>query len=219
MSQEAFQETFSAFKQQTRKPDILSFFNSGGASGVSRTGSDSTINIQQEQSESLLGSFASSATGAISSTLGLSSDPSKARDAECFGLTTFQRYLGFGMMMSASALFFFLSLLTLPMVVLAPGKFASSYTFGSLLFLTSFTVLNGWRAHAKHLFCWERAPFTITYLGSMMFCLYFSVISSSYIAVIFFTIVQMLSLAWYLASYFPGGTGVMTRMARSALPV
>jgi len=143
----------------------------------------------------------------------------KNKDAECFGLTTFQRYIGFLMMIGASLLFFFLALLTLPMVLLAPAKFATSYTFGSLLFLLSFTLLNGWRAHGKHLLSWERAPFTITYVGSMLLCLYFSLISPSYLAVIFFTIVEMGALVWYGASYFPGGTGVMTRLARSALPV
>jgi hypothetical protein len=88
---------------------------------------------------------------------------------------------------------------------------------GSLLFLSSFTVLNGWRAHLKHLFCWDRALFTSAYLLSMMGCLYFSVISASYLGVLFFTILELLCLTWYFASYVPGGTGFMTRMARSTI--
>jgi hypothetical protein len=92
---------------------------------------------------------------------------------------------------------------------------------GSLLFLTSYTVLNGWKAHLKHLFCWERAPFTGSYLGSMLGTLYFSVVRPMYIPVVFFIVLQVIALFWYLGSYLPGGTQGLKWMTRATvgLPV
>ncbi|KAJ3259811.1 Vesicle transport protein [Boothiomyces macroporosus] len=158
-----------------------------------------------ESSESLLDSFQSRASSALSS-MGLNnSNP----DKECFGLSTFQRYVGFMILLGTSGLFLFISLFSLPLLLVAPAKFALTYTMGSLMFLLSFSILNGWRAHLKHLFCWERAPFTTSYLVSMMGTLYFSMIHPSYIPVIFFTVLQVIALLWYLASYLPGGTSGM----------
>ncbi|KAI8894663.1 vesicle transport protein, partial [Globomyces pollinis-pini] len=127
------------------------------------------------------------------------------------------RYIAFALMMGSSFLFFTIALFTLPMVLLSPGKFALTYTMASLLFLTSFSVLNGWRAQLKHLFCWERAPFTITFLGSMMLTLWFSVVTPSYIPVIFFTVMEIITLIWYLGSYLPGGTHGLRWMTRSTI--
>jgi hypothetical protein len=124
-------------------------------------------------------------------------------------------------MMCSSALFFMISLFTLPMVLVMPAKFALTWTMGSILFLSSYSILNGWKAHLKHLFCWERAIFTCSYLGSMIGTLYFSVVSPHYLPVIIFIILQVVALAWYLASYIPGGTNGLKWMTRATvgLPV
>ncbi len=123
--------------------------------------------------------------------------------------------------MGSSMLFFLISFFTLPMVLLMPAKFALTWTLGSILFLSSYSILNGWRAHIKHLFSWERAPFTSTYITSMIGTLYFSVISPRYIPVLVFTILQIIALAWYVASYLPGGTQGLKWMTRATvgLPV
>lgn len=78
---------------------------------------------------SLLESFQSGVSGGLSS-IGLSTSPAKQKDADCFGLSTVQRYIGWMMMLAASLLFFMISFFTLPMVVIMPAKFAMSFTFG-----------------------------------------------------------------------------------------
>nr|KAJ3414101.1 protein transport protein sft2 [Polyrhizophydium stewartii] len=142
-------------------------------------------------------------------------------DNDFCGLTTFQRYIGFAMVMGTAALCFMISLFTLPMVIVTPAKFALTFTFGSLLFLFSFSLLNGLVAHAKHIFSLDRVPFTASYIGSMLMTLFFAVVKPSYILVIFFFIVQLGCLAWYLGSYLPGGTQALRWMTRNTvgLPV
>jgi hypothetical protein len=207
-------QTRNAFSQFQKKNASLFSFGSplGAASRAER----------EESQETLLGSFyaaSNDAFSSISTSVGLGGP--RNTDVDCFGLGTFQRYIGFAMLIASSFIFFMISLFTLPMVLLAPGKFAMTWTMGSLAFLLSFTLINGWKAHAKHLFCWERAPFTSAYIGSMLGCLYFSVISPNYLGILFFTIFQVIALAWYLASYLPGGTQGLRWMARSTtgLPV
>ena len=92
---------------------------------------------------SLLESFQSGVEGGLSS-IGITSSPQKQRDADCFGLSTVQRYIGWMMMLGASLLFFMISFFTLPMVVLMPAKFAMSFTFGMHIFVGFCIVLLGY---------------------------------------------------------------------------
>lgn len=50
----------------------------------------------------------------------------------------------------------------------------SRWTFGSILFLTSFAVVMGPVAYAQHLLSTPRLPFTVAYFGSLALSLYFS---------------------------------------------
>ena len=170
-SNDAFADSFNNFKKTQKK----SFFSSF------------TV---EEEGEGLMSSFttrASSTMGSIQTSIMGERNP----DNDCCGLTTFQRYMGFIAMLGFSFLFFMISFFSLPFIAIAPAKFAMTYTMGSLLFLSSYTVLNGWKSHLKHLFSWERAPFTSVYLLSMLGCLYFSVIAKSYLGALVFTLLQV----------------------------
>jgi hypothetical protein len=90
------------------------------------------------------------------------------------GLGRWQRMIAFVACFGLGCLCFVVSFVSLPMIVLYPAKFAVPYTFGSLLCLCSMAFLKGFRAHFGHLFSKERAPFSITYLGSMFATLYFA---------------------------------------------
>ncbi|KAJ1330711.1 hypothetical protein BSLG_009163 [Batrachochytrium salamandrivorans] len=170
----------------------------GGGSSFSSFFSSATpgqrgqVQADSEVQESLLGSFQARAQGVISS-VGLGPRNS---DSEFCGLTTFQRYFGFALTM---------------------GKFALTYTMGSLLFMFSFSLLNGLMAHAKHIFSWDRLPFTASYIGSMMLTLFFAVVKPNHILVIIFCIAQIVCLAWYIGSYLPGGTQSLRWMTRSTI--
>lgn len=103
---------------------------------------------------------------------------------------------------------FFLSLalfVMLPMLVLAPAKFATSFTLGCVCVMASFFALRGWKQQLVHMLGKERLPFTGAYLGSILGTLYSSLWLHSYLMSIFFSGVQVFALLYYVSSYFPGG--------------
>ncbi|KTW25804.1 hypothetical protein T552_03417 [Pneumocystis carinii B80] len=86
-----------------------------------------------------------------------------------------------------------------------PRKVILLWTIANLLFLTSFSILQGPWTYIKHLFSAPRFPFTCIYLGSMILTLYFILHVKSTILSIFSSIIQFIALLWYLISYFPMG--------------
>ena len=51
-------------------------------------------------------------------------------------------------------------MLFLPVVMLAPSKFAVCFTIGSLLLMSAFLSLRGWQSQLSHMFSTERLPFS-----------------------------------------------------------
>lgn len=108
------------------------------------------------------------------------------------------------------------------------------WTFGSILFLSSFAVMMGPMTYFRHLTSGPRLPFTGAYFGSLALSIYFSVGVScrpfvcyirlqqqltttqlqSTILTLFSAIIQIACLLWYLVSYFPMGSSSL-RLATS----
>ncbi|KAJ1658059.1 protein transport protein sft2 [Dispira simplex] len=158
--------------------------------------------------------------------LGDSGTSSGSEGGEWFNLTLFQRYAAFFFCMITGFFCFLLAFFTLPMLVLAPQKFATAFTLGSLLLMVGFAFLKGLKAHVYHLCSLARLPFTFTYFGSMALTLYFTVGNPSYLGTILSSVVQIVALVWYFVSYFPGGTNSLrfatsnlTRSATTLLPL
>lgn len=125
-------------------------------------------------------------------------------------LPSSQQFMQFGGLMVAGGLFLTVSFFVgLPLIIISPSKFAVSFTVGCLLTMGAFAALRGWKQQLDHLLSPERRYFTLTYLGSMIATLYSSLIMHSYIFSILCSVIQILSLAYYVASYFPGGTAGM----------
>ena len=80
------------------------------------------------------------------------------------------------------AFFLFLALFVfLPVVILAPSKFAMAFTIGCCLVLSAFAALKGWRKQAAQMLARDRLPFTAGYLGSVVLTLYASIFMHSYL--------------------------------------
>ncbi|CAF0727117.1 unnamed protein product [Adineta ricciae] len=116
-----------------------------------------------------------------------------------------QRILGFMMCLTMGILCMCLATLYIPVIVLKARKFAVLFSFGSLFFLSSFSMLWGPTNHFKHLTNVERLPFSITYLVTLLGTVYYSVWVKSYFFTIIFAILQIGALVWYIVSYIPGG--------------
>ncbi|KAL6766552.1 hypothetical protein ACKKBG_A36480 [Auxenochlorella protothecoides x Auxenochlorella symbiontica] len=118
--------------------------------------------------------------------------------------TYFAVFAGTGVLFLLASLFVFL-----PLIILSPSKFALTFSLGSGLILASLGALKGWRQMAGHMTAKERLPFTAAYLGSLVGTIYAAVVMHSYVFSIIFCVTQIITLLYYLASYFPGGaTGV-----------
>jgi Got1/Sft2-like family len=112
------------------------------------------------------------------------------------------------------------------MVAMRPQKFALSFTFGSLTFMTSFGILKGPMDHLRGMFSRDRLFFTTIYIGSMLLTLYFTFHAggaTGYVLVLSSSGMQLLALSWYLISFLPGGSAglsiVLAAMARILQPI
>ena len=69
----------------------------------------------------------------------------------------------------------------LPVIIIAPSKFAFSFTLGCLCIMAGFSSLRGWKQQLAHMFSKERLPFSAAYLGSIIATLYAALIMKSYL--------------------------------------
>ncbi|KAF2720667.1 SFT2-domain-containing protein [Polychaeton citri CBS 116435] len=126
-----------------------------------------------------------------------------------FALSRWDRMLVFGGLNLAAVALFVVCFTLLPVLSLRPRKFAILWSMASALFLTSWAVLMGPMAYLRHLTSPERWPFSATYFGSIALTLWFAIGLQSTLLTLISAIIQIVSLVWYLVSYFPmGSTGL-----------
>ncbi|XP_015880762.1 protein transport protein SFT2 [Ziziphus jujuba] len=120
----------------------------------------------------------------------------------------------FGLLLATGVFFVFIAFtMFLPVMVLMPQKFAICFTLGCGFIIGSFFALKGPKNQLAHMSSKERLPFTIGFIGSMVGTIYVSMVLHSYILSVVFSVLQVLSLAYYAFSYFPGGAAGMKFLA------
>jgi hypothetical protein len=113
----------------------------------------------------------------------------------------------FGLLLTSGIFLVFIAFtIFLPAMVLVPQKFAICFTLGCGCIIGSFFALKGPRNQLSHMISKERLPFTLGFTGSMVATIYVSMVLHSYILSVFFSALQVLALAYYAISYFPGGS-------------
>ncbi|KAI9206035.1 ER-to-golgi vesicle protein transport Sft2 [Polychytrium aggregatum] len=212
-TEQSFRDSLRNFNQSraSNRPTgspIIRLFTDGSSSSSSAAAQDDTSAFS-----SLLGSVRTGAQNALSS-VGLVN--SAEQEESFFGLTWTQRCIGFAICMAAAGFSFLLAFVTLGLIAISPGKFATSFTLGSLFSLFGVALLKGPYSHFKHMISSERLPFTVAYVGTMIATLYFAVGVRSYFLTLIFSILQLVALLWYFASYIPGGTSGLRFMGRAA---
>jgi hypothetical protein len=103
-------------------------------------------------------------------------------------------------------IFIFLSLVFLPMIVLAPYKFCALNAFGTSTLFLSLVFIRGSKILGS-LFGREKIIYTMAFFVSLLGELYFSVINKSYIFVLVFLAIHLLSIGYLMLSILPGGVG------------
>lgn len=131
---------------------------------------------------------------------------SAANDPILPGLSKSQRIIGFFLCLLIGLFCFGVAGLCTPFLILKIRKFVLLYTLGSLFTIGSFALLWGPVNHIKHIFSYGRLPFTFAYFGAMFATLYSALVIKSTTITLIFATLQIVSLAWYIFSYIPGGT-------------
>lgn len=128
-------------------------------------------------------------------------------------MSTIQRYQAAAILLCGSVSLYALALFVfLPLILFAPAKFASSFTFASIMWLAAMSCVRGPRATLTSLVSNGNLPITCAYLGSMLLTLYATLVVQSYLLIVAAIVVQMASAAYYSASFLPGGTAGMNRV-------
>jgi len=104
-----------------------------------------------------------------------------------------------------AGVFFLMSVLCLPMVVISPQKFTLLFTFSMIGTLVGLAFLNGPRSYLKKLTVKKSRIQTGVLLGSIILSLYFSVISESYLLSLLFCFIQLNSVVLFFCNTFPFG--------------
>lgn len=148
------------------------------------------------------------------------SSTSKVENDCCPTLSRVQRITAFCICVTLGLIFFSLSALYMPVLLLKARKFSLLFTLGSLFMIFSFSFLWGPVNHLKHLFSYERLVFTSSYFGTLILTLYFALSVQSTPLTVLFAVLQVIALIWFLISYIPGGhTGLkfFTKLCSSAV--
>ncbi|KAG6405230.1 hypothetical protein SASPL_132816 [Salvia splendens] len=124
----------------------------------------------------------------------------------------------FGMLLASGVFFVFIAFtLFLPVIVLVPQKFAICFTVGCGFIIGSLFALRGPKNQFYHMSSKERLPFTLGFIGSMMGTIYVSMVLHSYILSVLFSVIQVMALAYYGISYFPGGSAGLKFLSSSLM--
>lgn len=152
----------------------------------------------------------------LSSTNSSSSPPVPPPSEWTCGLSYAQRFQAFLLLGCGSITLYFASFfIFLPLILITPSKFATSFTFGSLFWLGAFAILRGPRSTLLSLLQKDKLPFTIAYFASIVLSLYSTMIVQSYFLVLLAVIIQLIAALWYSSSYIPGGTVAFNALGRT----
>ena len=136
------------------------------------------------------------------------------------GLSLLQRVQLSMLLLGSSFVLFFVSIfMYLPVAILFPSKFATAFTFASLMWMVGTALMRGPRATLMGFLSRARLPFAAAYLGSIALTLYATIIAPSYLLIMFAVAVQFSALGWYSASFVPGGGAGMAWVQRGAVSV
>ncbi|KAI8097824.1 Got1/Sft2-like family-domain-containing protein [Gilbertella persicaria] len=212
-------QTENSFKNSLRNFQLS---RSNNISLPTNTGTSAPAGTFQSFRDSASNAF-SNVTNTVQGYMPLGNGGEEEEEDPWYQLSRVERVMAFALCLALGIGCFALSFFFLP---LFPGKFAATFTLGSILILVSVALLRGPWAHTKHMISKERLPFTISYVGSMALTLYAAIGIRAMILTVLFAIIQIVALIWYVGSYIPGGvstlrygTAYIGRRAASVLPI
>ena len=117
-------------------------------------------------------------------------------------------YLCFIGFFVVGVLFILFSLFMIPFIVVFPGRVAGNFNIGALLIMIAFAIQRGWKEFfVDELLCGEQPKKTlaIAFVVAMVLTIYMAFFAESYIGTLIFFVLEVIVLAYFIGSFFPGG--------------
>ncbi|KAM5582746.1 protein transport protein SFT2 [Rosa sericea] len=204
MAQEWFSGGSTGGDSQQPASSLLADWNSYAASQSAEDSSSSGLGFDLESAVRSANDTVSGTFSVVSK--GVRDLPGNLQSATS-SVPSGKALMYFGLFLATGVFFVFIAFtMFLPVMVLMPQKFAICFTLGCAFIIGSFFALKGPKNQFVHMSSKERLPFTLGFLGSMVGTIYVSMVLHSYILSVFFSVLQVLALAYYAVSYFPGGS-------------
>lgn len=205
-------------RQQQTSPSLLADWNSYASSRASEESTATGTFVGSFDLESAVRSANDSVSGTFDAvSKGVRDLPGNFQSATS-SIPSGKFLVYFGLLLASGIFFVFMAFFVfLPVIVLVPQKFAICFTLGCAFIIGSFFALKGPKNQFTHMSSKERLPFTLGFLGSMIGTIYVSMVLHSYILSVFFSVIQVLALAYYAISYFPGGSAGLKFISSSLL--
>lgn len=122
-----------------------------------------------------------------------------------YALSKTERFKWFVSLLALGVFFFILSFFFLGLVLVFPGKFAFSFTCGSLSVMSAFILMQGFTNWRREVCQPARLWFSVAYFGSIFGTLFATLYLRNYVAILACSGLQLCALGWYFATYLPGG--------------
>eukprot|EP00808_Paulinella_micropora_P023517 g77256.t1 len=225
---QSFKALFSKKSRFIRVPDAQEEDIDLGGDDVSSSSSEpdqddnTRDNSTANKATSILPSFLRGATSSTTTTSTWwfpSSESSAAVAAEAnetspfarLGCTRAQRLVGFVVCALIGTVCMFLSLVRLPIVLIAPIHFALPYSLGNILALGATTFLVGPARQWQLIAAPHRRLAALGYVVAICCTLTSAVVLQSAVLTLVFVTAQFMSLVWYAASYIPYAQELLER--------
>ncbi|KAI8467688.1 MAG: Got1/Sft2-like family-domain-containing protein [Monoraphidium minutum] len=190
-------------QQEQQQSSLLSDWQSYQQQTDVEAGGPATVSGRAQEIGGSILTFFRSGYSTVSDGISNASVPS----LESSGIPSGEQLMYFFALLGGGMFFLFMAFfIFLPVIILAPSKFALAFTIGCCLVLSAFAALKGWRRQAALMLERERLPFTAGYLGSVGLTLYAAIFLHSYLLSLGASALQVVALLYYLTSYYPGGT-------------
>ncbi|KAJ7963565.1 Vesicle transport protein [Quillaja saponaria] len=207
MAQGWFSQESDSGEQQKPASSLLAEWNSYAASQSSEDSSSLGLGFDIESAVRSANDTVSGTFNVVSK--GVRDLPGNLQSATS-NVPSGKALMYFGLFLSTGVFFIFIAFtLFLPVMVVMPQKFAICFTLGCGFIIGSFFALKGPKNQLAHMSSMERLPFTLGFIGSMVGTIYVSMVLHSYVLSVLFSVIQVLALAYYAISYFPGGSAGM----------
>ena len=151
--------------------------------------SDTNTPSAEEESQGLLGSAAAAAAA-------LPGVQAVQEEAEKNPMLTTPNYKSAMIFLAVSAFFFFLALMSLPLIFLRPASFNLYFCFGSMFLQLALAFYYAPLEYCRKLFSAENRFVSVVYVSSLVLSLYMVFSNSGYLMSLITLLIQVTALVW-----------------------